>query len=363
MQFELNYESNLIKLYNDIISWNYQVWKSIAFIVQNPVKREVFAWDFRDRIVHHLIVNKLNHIFERNFIYDSYSCREWKWTLFWIKRVQKFIRSASNNYKQDTYILKLDISGYFMNINKDLLYKKVEKIISNNYFLDDKDLILSLIYKIIYNNPTKNCIIKWQKTDWVWLPKSKSLFFARNNCWLPIWNLTSQVFSNIYLSDFDKFVKNELWCKYYGRYVDDFVIIHKDKEFLKLLIQKIKDYLQTNLWLTLHPKKIYLQHYTHWVSYLWSFVKPYRIYTWKRTKWNFYKKIQVLNQNIRENNWKADKIIKEKFRAIINSYLWFLKHQNSYKLKQKFLLYIVSVYRWNYFYITEWYNKLAFKNK
>ncbi|NVP17945.1 hypothetical protein HUU51_04475 [Candidatus Gracilibacteria bacterium] len=181
MQFELNYESNLIKLYNDIISGNYQVGKSIAFIVQNPVKREVFAGDFRDRIVHHLIVNKLNHIFERNFIYYSYSCREGKGTLFGIKRVQKFIRSASNNYKQDTYILKLDISGYFMNINKDLLYKKVEKIISNNYFLDDKDLILSLIYKIIYNNPTKNCIIKGQKTDWVGLPKSKSLFFARSD--------------------------------------------------------------------------------------------------------------------------------------------------------------------------------------
>ena len=463
LDFEFNLEENLIKLYDELLNWNYKVWKSIYFIQNHPVKREIFAWDFRDRVVHHLLYNYISPIFEKEFIYDSYSCRKWKWTSFWVKRVQKFIRSCSNNYTEDCYILKLDISGYFMNINKDILFEKIEKVLNKNTKIQThpwipslekgrrlqvsqnknfslfqreypqgeglektiiKNLsplggkypkgdrgILNIIKKIIYNDPTKNCIIKWKKSDWVWLPKSKSLFFAKNNCWLPIWNLTSQVFSNIYLSDFDKFVKYDLskqvpltkgvvWKTeglYYGRYVDDFIIVHKNKEFLKSIIPKIQDYLQINLWLTLHPKKIYLQHYTHGVPYLWSFIKPYRIYTWKRTKWNFYQKIQILNQNIREichyrtwydnlenNNqltrspcqargWQKEKArgwqvwidnnLKDEFRATINSYLWFLKHHKSYKLRQKLLLDIVSPYFWNYFYISKWYCKVVMKRK
>lgn len=116
LDFEFNIESNIIKLWQEIITWTYKVWRSIYFIQNYPVKREVFAWDFRDRIVHHLIYNYISPIFERKFIYDSYSCRVWKWTSFWIKRISKFIKSCSNNYKEDSYILKLDISGYFMSM-------------------------------------------------------------------------------------------------------------------------------------------------------------------------------------------------------------------------------------------------------
>ncbi len=359
LDFEINLESNLIKLADEIYNKTYKVWKSIAFIIDKPVKREIFAWDFRDRVVHHFLISKLNYIFEKQFIYDSYSCRVWKGTSFGVQRLQKAIRSCSENYQEDCYILKLDIKGYFMSINKGLLYKKVVDIIEKKYKKNDKHILIYLIKQIIYNDPTKNCIIKWKKTNWEGLPKDKSLFYTKENCWLPIWNLTSQVFSNIYLDEFDKYVKHTLKVRYYGRYVDDFYIIDKDKQRLLDYKKDIENYLKQNLQLTLHPKKVYLQDYRKWVLFLWAFIKPYRTFIRKRTIGNFYNKIQVLNQKIIENNWKADKTIKEEFKATINSYLWFLNHHKSYKIRQKLLLKNISPYFWNYFYISWGYSKVV----
>ncbi len=361
LQFELNHESNLISLAKEIENWTYEVWKSIAFIVNKPVKREVFAWDFRDRVVHHYVINKINGYFEKSFIYDSYSCRKWKWTLFWVKRIQKFIKSCSNNYKEDCYILKLDIQWFFMSIDKNILWERLMEFISCREFRPA--FPTDLIQKIIYNNPTKNCIIKWDKEDWEGLPKSKSLFFAKENAWLPIWNLTSQVFANFYLDFLDKFIKQKLKIRYYWRYVDDFILIHKDKKYLTFCKEEIEKYLKEELKLTLHPNKIYLQHFKKGVLFLGSFIKPYRIYTWKRTKTNIYDKLNILNQEIRKNNWKIDKILKQDFRQTVNSYLWLIKHQNSYKLRKTFLLNKVSAYFWNNFYISNWYTKVTSKRK
>ncbi len=272
LSFELNYEANLIKLRDEIFKRTYEIWKSIAFIVNKPVKREVFAWDFRDRVVHHYIINKINPYFEKSFIYDSYSCREWKWVLFWVKRIQRFLKSASENYKNDSYILKLDIKWFFMSIDKSILHKKLVEFINEKYDdnLDDRDNILYLVEKVVFNNPVKNCIIKWNKNDWQWLPKSKSLFFAWENKGLPIWNLTSQVFANFYLDFLDKFVKQNLKIKCYGRYVDDFVLIHNDKKYLTFCKKEIEKYLKQELKLTIHPYKVYLQYYTKWVLFLWN---------------------------------------------------------------------------------------------
>ena len=111
LAFEADFEDNLIELWKDINSRKYTPGKSIAFIVTEPVKREVFAADFRDRIVHHLIINKLNHLFEAQFINDSYSCRDGKGTQFGIQRVAEFIRECSADYTKDCYILKMDIQS------------------------------------------------------------------------------------------------------------------------------------------------------------------------------------------------------------------------------------------------------------
>lgn len=392
LDFEFNLEENLINLWEELLSWKYEVGRSIYFIQNHPIKREVFAWSFRDRIIHHLIYNYISPIFEKEFIYDSYSCRKWKWTSFWIKRVKRFIRSCSENYTKDCYVLKLDISGYFMSINKDILYKKIERVLgkycchchylawsdnlekSNNdgirspgqvrgWLIFDFDYVflMDLINKVIYNDCTKNSIFKWKRRDYVGLPKNKSLFYAKVWYGLPIWNLTSQLFSNIYLSDFDKYIKQDLACKYYGRYVDDFIIVHQDKEFLVSLIEIIKSYLNDNLGLTLHPNKIYLQHYSKWVLFLWACIKPYRIYIRKRTIGYFYKKIQKLNTKLKNNDFKLDDKIKQDFLSTINSYLGMLNHYNVYKITKKLLINNISNYFLYYFYVSTWFTKIAKK--
>jgi retron-type reverse transcriptase len=163
--FEVDYESNLVKLVEEINNGSYQIGRSIAFIVNKPVKREIFAANFRDRVVHHLIFNKLNPLFEKKFIHDSYSCRVGKGTHFGIQRINKFIRQCSANYTKDCYILKLDLQGFFMSINKNILFEKLEHFIQQKYKAPDKELIIELCRKVIFNDPTQNCTIKGKRSN------------------------------------------------------------------------------------------------------------------------------------------------------------------------------------------------------
>ena len=235
LSFELKYEKNIISLAEQILEKKYTPKPSICFIVDKPVKREIFAADFRDRVVHHYIFNNINPIFEKLFIHDSYSCRKGKGTHYGIKRVDHFIRSCSQNYTIPCYILKLDIKGYFMCINKNILFDKIMLVLENNRdkINTDYETLIYLIEKTIFNDPTKNCKIKSKRSDWNDLPDSKSLFYAKKDCGLPIGNLTSQLFGNVYLNDFDHWVKNDLGIRYYGRYVDDMILIHNDINYLK----------------------------------------------------------------------------------------------------------------------------------
>lgn len=206
---------------------------------------------------------------------------------------------------------------------------------------------MGLIKQVIFYEPTKNCRIKGKRSDWAGLPKSKSLFFALKGRGLPIGNLTSQLFGNIYLSDFDHFVKGSLKIKYYGRYVDDMVFVHKDKEYLKKIILLINKYLISRLGLELHDKKIYLQHFSKGVKFLGAFIKPYRIYTDRRAKGNFYRKINSWNNYLANNGNKLNKKEIEEFIAVMNSYLGLMKHYKTQNLRKK-MLNRLSVYFWNY---------------
>jgi len=126
LAFEKHFEENIFSLFNEITDYNYNPLPSICFVVTKPVKREIFAANFRDRVIHHFIYNYIAPVFEKIFISDSYSCRKGKGTHYGIKRIDCFIRSCSNNYQKDCYILKLDIKGYFMAMNRNLLYGKVK---------------------------------------------------------------------------------------------------------------------------------------------------------------------------------------------------------------------------------------------
>ncbi len=359
LNFELNLESNLIRLYEELRDKTYRTGKAITFIVTKPVKREIFAADFRDRVVHHLLFNYLAPIFERTFIYDSYSCRKGKGTLFGIERLQHHIRSCSRNYTAPCYILKMDIQGYFMSINREILFRIVTdklKSYASRKSPDGKrweevfdyDLVMYLLEEIVFFDAVEKCVVKGSPLDWNDLPPSKSLFHSPKGCGLPIGNLTSQLFSNIYLNDFDHYVKRTLKMPYYGRYVDDFYIVHEDKEELKAAIGKIDEYLVRNLDLRIHPKKIYLQSYQKGVEFLGAVVKPYRTYVKNRTKANFYASLSYWDKQARQKEPLSPEKL-QLMRASVNSFLGHISHYKSRKIRMKAVERAVNLRRYGYF--------------
>lgn len=361
LAFEKHFEENIFQLFDEIITDRYEPRPCICFIVTKPVLREIFAADFRDRVIHHFIINKINASLDRTFIHDSYACRNGKGTHFGIRRVAGFIKSCSCSYTSDCYILKLDIQGFFMHINREILFKRLKRFLFSRYHEPDADLILKLCHTVIFKDSTKNCIIKGSKKDWNELPANKSLFHSPEGCGLPIGNLTSQVFANLYLSDFDHFMKHTLRMKYYGRYVDDFVIIHRDKSRLLQITPLISDYLKQNLGLTLHPNKIYLQHFSKGVQFLGTVIKPHRIYIASRTKGNFYQALQ--KQNTRIEYHRPDEDDLQLFLSTINSYLGILGHYKTYKIRKRYLEENLSGDWLEYFYIPTKYSKLIIKQK
>lgn len=338
LAFERNFEVKIFHLFDEIMTRSYKPKPGICFIVDKPVKREIFAADFRDRVIHHFIYNYIYPVFEKVLIWDTYSCRKGKGVHYGIKRANHFIRSCSQNYKKDCYILKLDIKSYFMSMRRDILYKIVEKelIARKEKIGFDLPLVLYLVKETIFNDPTVNCVIKGTRKDWEGLPPSKSLFNAKHCCGLPIGNLTSQLFGNTYLNDFDHFIKRNLKLKYYGRYVDDLIIINEDSNYLKKVIPEIRNYLKRELHLELHPNKIFLQHFSKGVKYLGAVIKPYRIYISNETKGNFY---SFLNKHRREAgiilNTEEEK--KHKFQSTVNSYLGIMSHFSTFRIRRKII--------------------------
>jgi RNA-directed DNA polymerase len=353
IRFELNYEQNLLQLADEIWKGTYQPGSSTCFVVNQPVKREIFAAAFRDRIVHHFVYNQINPIFEKKFINDCYSCRLGKGTSYGIKRLEHFVRSCSESYNKDCYVLKLDLSGYFMSINKKILYNIVRETVSRDKkFAQDKNdfkfkLIMNLLKKIIFHDPTVKCRVKGRREDWAGLPRSKSLFFARAGCGLPIGNLTSQLFGNVYLNQLDHFIKNFLGCRHYGRYVDDMIFAHNDKVFLKNLVPEIRNYLFVNLKLKLHEKKIYLQIISRGIKFLGAYILPHRTYIDNRSKGNFYAKIRKWNTVLEKIGNKLNGEQIKKIISCANSYLGLMMQHKTYQLRRQFYA-LFSVYFWNY---------------
>ena len=344
LQFEVNLESNLVELWEEINSDTWEPRPSTVFIIEKPVVREIFAASFRDRIVHHLVISRLNALFEKFFVFDSYSCRKGKGTHFGVSRAARFIRRSGN-----AWILKIDIRGYFMSINRKILYGKLERFINEQYYAPDKARIKELCRVIIFNDPTKNCIYRSPSALWKQLPKDKSLFSAKKGCGLPIGNLTSQIFANFYLTGFDHFIKKECGIRNYGRYVDDCLLVHHSRAFLKRLISGMRKYLLDNLKLTLHPRKIYLQPCCNGVKFLGCFIKPSHIVINHRTLTNFKKALFTHNRLVIDH--RPDKDEQSAFISSVNSYLGILRHYKTYRQRRHIMKNHISPF---------WYKHIAF---
>ncbi len=325
LKFEKNLEHNIFCLAHELATLTYELSPSVCFINEKPIKREIIAADFRDRVVHHLLYSWIYPIFDRQFIYDSYSCRVGKGTLFGINRAQNFIRRASCNFSRPAYVLRLDISGFFMAINRSILFKSIINGLEKAGWRDvpDPELALFLIRKFVFNNPLENARFRSPPSAWDDLPASKSLMTTAPNCGLPIGNLTSQLFGNIYLNKLDHFIKRTLKMRYYGRYVDDMFLIHHDKALLLTAIERIRSFLAGELALTLHPHKVYLQNITKGFPFLGAYILPYRTYPGRRIAHNAQMAFKCKNSNT----------ALQKAREI--SYLGLLGHFAAFKLAGK----------------------------
>ncbi len=197
------------------------------------------------------------------------------------------------------------------------------------------------------NNPSLNCLTKGGAATWKGFQSHKSLFYASPECGLPIGNLTGQVFANFYLNRFDHFIKKDLGVRFYGRYVDDFILVHEDKDFLKSTLTKISCFLQEQLELKLHPQKIYLQHYHKGVLFLGVFIKTSSVMIGRRSKGSFFNAIQKQNEIIK--NHRPNDNERQHFMSSINSYFGILSHYDTYHLRKVFLKQHLNPKWWSWF--------------
>jgi len=216
--FEQNLERNLMDLYYELVSGEYQPGRSIMFVVTRPKPREVWAANFRDRVVHHVLYNRYADHFYRRFIHDSYACIPEKGTLRAANRVQHFIRSATKNHTQPAWFLKADIANFFVSINKQILDELLMKHITHPWWV-------WLTRLILHKDPRDNVYIKSDAALLSKVPPHKSLLNATTGFGLPIGNLSSQFFANVYLDALDQYAKHTLKLRHYARYVDDIVVI------------------------------------------------------------------------------------------------------------------------------------------
>jgi hypothetical protein len=284
----------------------YKLQRGIAFVVHYPTVREIFAATFRDRVIHHLVYNYINLWWEPRFINDSYSCRVDKGTHFGMRRIARFLRAVTDNYQREAWVMKLDIYGYFMHMRRDILWKQVQEGLQGQFpqsrwqerwprqdempaptWGEVRQMLEYVLPIIIFADPTRNILIKGKLQEWNDLPRSKSLFWARPKSGFPIGNLTSQLFANIYLNRLDNWVKRHLRMKYYGRYVDDIVLMHRDKSVLLRVRSEIEQFLRQEMSLQLHPWKFYLQPARCGVDFVGGRIRPQRILPGKRIRGNY----------------------------------------------------------------------------
>lgn len=336
-KWEANLKYNMEDLCDDLYSRRYKPLPSKCFIVDYPKKREIFAAVFRDRIVHHLYFNYTNRLFERTFIQDTYSCIKGRGTHYGIGRIRDFCRRESYNWQRPCYVMHLDIRGYFMHIVRERLLeiaikslrKMATHLCGEKTWGDvlDMDLVEWLTEIIVMLDPKENCIICGEPEDWVGLDPAKSMLHLEKGLGLPIGNLTSQLFSNVYLNVFDQYMKRELKCRYYGRYVDDAAVISADKEWLLSIVPSIRDFLHRELGLDLHLGKLELSEVHRGVEILGAYILPWRTYISNHSLRRMEKKIADFDYS---RPWSVVRSV--------NSYLGIFQHMASYMLRRKLLV-------------------------
>lgn len=303
MAFGLHVEEQLFQLHRDLRRKTYRHGAYTSFTIHDPKQRHIHKATVRDRILHHALYAVLNPIFEPTFIPTSFSCRVGKGTHKGVQAVARMVRRVTHNGTRPGFVLKCDVRKFFFRIDRTILFSMLAKK------MQDPDT-LWLLGEVINGLPSLD-------------PDGAA------DKGLPIGNLTSQLFANVYLNAFDQFVKGELKVKHYARYTDDFVIIAEDAAYLEGLLPRIRSFLETELALQLHPQKTTIRKLGQGVDFLGYVIFPHHTVLRTRTKERMFRK---LRQKSRE--YHAGEIDREKLEQSLQSYLGVLSHANAYRLSQ-----------------------------
>lgn len=296
-QFDFAREDNLLSLQNELRARAYYPQEYRFFYVRDPKLRPIHKATVRDRVLFQAVFRVLYHLFDKKFIFDSYACRFGKGTLAGVMRLSQFARRAGANYSRPVYALKCDIKKFFYSIDHKILLDLIGRTI------DDKNT-LWLAERIVNS------------------------FHIERGKGLPLGNVTSQLFSNIYLNELDQYIKHVLKEKFYLRYCDDFIILNNDYERLVKIIPRIDKFLADNLKLSLHPHKIQIRKISQGIDFLGYVVLPHHIVLRTKTKRRMFKKLRQKWLDL-----ESGRITPESYNQTLQSYLGILKHGNNFNLK------------------------------
>jgi len=286
-EFQIRLMDNILELNRDLVALTYRHGEYKAFNINDPKPRNIHKALVRDRLLHHALYRILYPFFDKTFIADSFSCRLDKANHKAITRFRYFANKVSKNRRKTIFVLKCDIRKFFASIDQQILINILK------YYISDEK-ILSLLSNIV-----------------------SSFSSTKKNVGLPLGNLTSQLLVNIYMNEFDQFVKHRLKIKYYIRYADDFVILSDEKVFLQNLIPKISLFLSEKLHLSLHPDKVSIKTLASGTDFLgWVHFSDHRVLRGSTKKRMF--------KNVKENP----------MAETLASYRGLLKHGNTQKLRK-----------------------------
>ena len=285
LAFETNLEHNLRDLYDELEDGSYQPGRSICFVITRPKTREVWAAQFRDRIVHHLLHNHIAPRFYARFIADSCACIPGRGTLYAAERLEAKVRSITQNWTKPAFYLKLDLANFFVSIDKRILQRLLARHIHEHWWLQ-------LAETILFHDPRQNYELRGDPRQLDLVPPHKRLTNQPTHMGLPIGNLSSQFFANVYLDVLDQFVKHSLRCRHYIRYVDDFVLLHESAQWLNDAKHQIEDLLEQKLAASLNPRKTILQPIERGIDFVGQVIKPHRRILRRRTFHSALKRLQ-----------------------------------------------------------------------
>jgi retron-type reverse transcriptase len=300
IEFEKNLVDNLMILRNELSFHTYYPAPLKMFAVCDPKTRKIGKSEFRDRVVHHALVRVIEPVLDKTFIFDSFANRKGKGVHAALKRFDNFKRKASRNNTRSCFVLKADIRQYFDTVDHEILVKIISKRIKDAR-------VIWLIRRILENHCAKQ--------------PGKGM---------PLGNLTSQFFANVYLNELDHFVKHTLRAKYYIRYVDDFIILHNSREVLETCKERIELFLETELKLELHLDKSRIIPVYKGVGLL-----GFRVFYYHRLvrKTNLRKFLRNLDRLYEKYN--VGLIAEEDVFESVQGWFGYAMHANSYKLRRK----------------------------